>query len=311
MRRPSTDDRERGTAPPQFGLSRTPARRTRSRRIGGDTPTSSGARMAGALTVIAVAALIVMHAITLATERGAALRSLRATLPALTDLDQVLATHTDDVRQAASATSSEVPIPGLPARITIPRDAATAGSTALRTAVLDQLAREVYANGSSVFRAQDAKRANAPGFLTEQWRLQRALNLLTSQTHARYALVRLVALVAAVLLSLLLWFTVDSRRRAQALGSAVAAGGVLGMLVGALLWGVHWIVSSGDSGIAAAVEAHIVSDILRTVLATGAVAVVSGFVAVVVGAAVNRFIAPDDPEGRFVRPRPGSDLGRR
>lgn len=262
MRQPPTHGLDPGRDPVPIWHTRRPV------------PTASGsASLIGVLLVLATAALVMLHGLALATGSSAAARTLAATLPALTDLDQALQVHGEAVRATASD-DGFVPVPGLPLPVAVPAQAAQAGGEALRREAVAAMTRAVYRSGSGAFRAEEAvARSTTP--LTRSWLLDQALHLLTRTTHARLALWRVPAVAAVTILAALLAMTTGWRRALVAVGSAVAAGAIFATVVAALGWGAVLVLLSGSGDVTEAVLGRVTRDVAMMVIGTGLIVAVA------------------------------------
>lgn len=261
--------------------------------------TSGGARIAGVLFALSVTLFLIVHALTLASAPAPAGRTLRAILPALTDLDQALAAHRDDIA-ATAAGSASTPLPGLPFAVEVPSASVMAGGAELRRAALDRIIAVVYAEGTETFRSPDAP-PGGPSAFSAQWSVRQAIGVLTRAAHDRLIVVRWGVAALAALLALLLATRVDRRRLPLAVGSAVVAGAALAALTAGVGRGLIWLFASG-SGVAGAVVARVAHDLMMTMLATALLAAVAGLLMAAVGTVVMRLLGDDAPR-RVVRQR--------
>lgn len=248
-----------------------------------DAPAAGAVRATGIACVLATAAFLLLHALTLATAPGAAARTLQATLPALTDLDQALAAHAEDIAATAAGGTQSVPVPGLPLAVEVPRAAAVQGGSDLRRAALDTMVRRVYADGHRALRAADAPPEGPLGLFSSQWAVRRALDTMTAGNHQRIALLRSVVGAGALILIGLLAVQVDAERRSLAVGSALAAAGVTAAAAALLGRLGTWLFTTGDSDLASAVLARVAHDITATAVLVAAVAVVAGAIIAATG----------------------------
>lgn len=274
----------------------------RAMRRAPEPPGASALRATGVLTVLAAAAFVVLHGLALATAPKAAARTLHATLPALTDLDQALAAHAQDIAATAGGGDESIPVPGLPLRVAVPRQAAAAGGEELRRATVDAMTRTVYAEGQAAFRVPDAPAEGALALFSSQWAVRRTLDTLTRGAHQKLVWMRTALAVALVALLVLLALQVDGPRRLLAVGSALAMGAALAA-AGALLARLAvWLFTSGDGGVAGAVVAGTARDLAMTVAVTAAIAVIAGLALAACGTAVSR-VTTDAPRTGTAQPR--------
>ncbi len=257
-------------------------------------PENGHAPLLGVLLVLATAGLVLLHGLTIATGRDAATRTLAATLPALTDLDQALRVHGYAVRAAASDTDS-VPVPGLPLTVEVPSEAARAGGEVLRREVVSALTRAVYRSGSAAFRGDSvAGPAGAP--LGRAWLLGHALDLLSGSGHTRLAWWRTLALgVAAVLAAGLA--AARPRGTAVAVGSAMAAGALFAVVLTAGAWAGLALLLSGNDDATEAVLDRVMHDVAMTVIGTGLVVALAGTVLAAAGVLSRRHRRGPDTTG--------------
>lgn len=270
------------------------------RRRSADTR-DSRASLFGALAVIAVAGLILFHGLSVATGREAATRTLRATLPALTDLDQALAAHEPDIKATAALAERSVEIPGLPLSVRVPREAAEIGGDTLRQATVSAMAEAVYRDGSGLFRAADAQSDAADSIFSKLWATRRSLDLFTSNAHDRFSTVRLFALIASVALFALVVLQVGGQRRAVASGSVLAVASVLALVITGLGRLVVWVITSGDSEVSAEVIGRAGQDATMSIVGVAGVAFVAGLVLAVAGSVAERLLPDDEPTPARVR----------
>ncbi|MFN8556253.1 MAG: hypothetical protein U0531_02520 [Dehalococcoidia bacterium] len=263
----------------------------------------------GFLGVIAAAAFVTLYGLALATSPTAAARTLAATLPVLTDLDQALVAHADAVMESARAGVESVAIPGLPLPVTVPREAALAGGDTLRRAAVDAALREVYGGGHAVFRAPDAPPARQPTPLSTEWVVQRTLDLLTRATHTRLSTLGGVSGVALLALLGLLVLQVEGRRRPMALGSVLVAGAIIAALGALLARGGVWLFTSGDDDVVSRVAARTARDLTFTVAAAAGVVGAAGVLGAAIGSAVLR-LGAGSPAGRRGRTRAPAPAAR-
>lgn len=269
------------------------------RRRSPDT-SDSRASLFGALAVIVVAGLILFHALSVATGHAAATRTLRATLPALTDLDQALAAHETDIKATAALAEREVEIPGLPLSVMVPREAALAGGDMLRGAAVSALAETVYREGSRQFRAPDAE-SSADSMFSKLWATRRSLDLFTANAHDRFSTLRLFALIATVPLLALVVLQVSGQRRAIASGSVLAIAAVLALVITGLGRIVVWVTTSGDSEVSAEVISRAGHDATMSIVAVAGVAFAAGLVLAVAGTVAERLLPDDEPVPTRIR----------
>ena len=244
----------------------------------------SAARAAGVFAVFLGAAALVLHGLTLATAPAAAARTLGAVLPALTDLDQALAAHAGSIAATAGEGGAMVPLPGLPLRVEVPAEAATAGGEQLRDGARDAMVRAVYAEGHAVFRVPDAPPEGALALFGSQWAVRRSLNVLTRDAHDRFVIARAVAGVAAGLMLLVLALQVEPGRRPLAVGSALVGAGLLALLATLVARALVWLFTSGDNSVAGRVVARVGHDLWTTVVITALIATGAGAALAALGA---------------------------
>ncbi|MER3420443.1 MAG: hypothetical protein C4290_07925 [Chloroflexota bacterium] len=260
------------------------------------------APLLGVLLVLATAGFVLLHGLALATGRGAATRTLAATLPALTDLDQALLVHGDAVRAAASDTEL-VPVPGLPFTVEISSEAARAGGEETRREVVAALTRAVYRSGSAAFRG-DASTGSVAAPLSRAWLLSHALDLLSASSHARLAWWRTLTLGVTVLLAAGLAASTGPQRMAVAMGSAVAVGALFGVVLAAGAWAGMALLLSGNGDATATVLNRMVHDVAMTVIGTGLVVALVGTVVAATGVLSRRHGRGGDTAGAAASSRP-------
>ncbi len=292
----------RGPRQPYVPLEPRPARMTRHQR---QSHSTSGAQVLGVLLAISAALLITAHGLALATTPAAAGRTLGAVLPALTDLDQAMAAHAGEVASTAAVHDQDIPVPGLPLRVTVTREAAAAGGAELRRAALDSMVSTVYNRGHAAFRAPDAPAGGAPALFSSQWALWHALDSLKASSHHRLVLARAALAVVTLLLAVGLVLVVDGRRRGVAAGSAIAVGAGLAALGAVLGRLAAWVLVPNNGDIAAAAVSRIAHDLSMTVVATALIAGVAALALAALSAAVTTLSRPaPHPASRPVTRRP-------
>ncbi len=275
------------------------------RRLRRDNDASGRLQLLGLLVVLAVAALLTLHGLAQATSSANAQRTLRAVLPALTDLDQALAAHGDDIRALAGA-GEPVPVPGIPIDVTIPAAVAGGGDMGqVRRAAVDAMAARVRGEGAAAFRAADGQQS-APGLFSRQWTVQRAVNLLRSGSHDRFVRLRTYAVLPALLLVVLLAWASGLRRAPVALGSAAVFAALLAVVIAVAGRAGAWVIGSGSGGVTAASVGRIARDLSMTPIAVAVTAGAGGVVLALAGSAVARWLPDVDSWGgrpRDARPR--------
>ncbi len=258
--------------PPHPGAYRVPPRSAWTARQSRESRSSGGARAAGLLLALIMAATLGVHALALATSPGAAGRTLRATLPAITDLDQSLAAHATELEAAGRDATSSVVVPGLVVPVEVRREAAATGGDDLRRATVEAMVRWVYVEGHSAFRVSGVREVSAPAPLSSQWMVRRSIDLLTARQHGRLVNLSRILAVGAVAVTALLAIQIESSRRALAVGSALTVGSLLAAVGALVVRGVGWMVMS-DGSVASAVVARIARDVTMTIVVA---ALVSG-----------------------------------
>jgi hypothetical protein len=266
-------------------------------------PAGNGrAPLLGVLLVLVTAGLVTLHGLAVATGRDAAARTLTATLPALTDLDQALRVHGEAVR-AAATDLGPVPVPGLPLTVAVPAEAAQAGGDHLRRAVVAAMTRAVYRSGSAAFRG-DGSAGPSAAPLTRAWLLDHALNLLSAPSHERLAWWRTAVLAAATVLAVALAAVTGPWRMAVAVGSAMAAGALFAVLLTAVVWAAVVLLLSGTNDVTEAVIDRIAHDVAMTVVGTGLIVALAGTVLAAAGALPRRHGRGQDAAGGTAASRP-------
>jgi hypothetical protein len=280
--------------------------RARRSTLGGRSPEPSGSSlptMTGVLAVLAAAAFIVCHGLALATAPTAAARTLRATLPALTDLDQAITVHVGAIAAAGTDADGPVPVPGVPIEITVPPQAARAGGAALRRAALDAMVARVYAQGDEAFRAPTTQADGAASFLSSQWTVRRALGGLTRGVHDDVARGQTVFGLGAVALAALLALQVEPGRRTAAVAGVAAIAAVVAGVGALLARGLVWLLTSGDDDVVSDVVARTARDLTMTVVLVALIVAVAAGVFVALSVLSGRLIA-EFTAGRRARPAP-------
>ncbi len=199
---------------------------------------------AGLLTLllaVAVAAWLVAFGVAEATSEEVAVPAQARGLATLTEVDALLALHTESLQAQVEAGDERLVPPGFPVREAgVPRETAVDASgavdlEALRNALLEDSARRLYDFGSDALRDQEA--AAEDGAVTDNARHGGVTLLLDGLTASRYEsatgwllpLGGVVLVLAAVVAVLARGFD-----RFVALGTALLLAG-LGLAAGALL----------------------------------------------------------------------------
>lgn len=250
------------------------------------------ARAAGVAFAVVGAVLLTLHTLLLLSAEPAATRTLRAMLPVLTDVDQALATHTDDMRATAASGAESVTVPGVPMAVAVPREAVAVGGPPLRDAVLAAMAARVYRDGHAAFRAVDAPAAGPQNLFSSQWAVQRSLDPFTEGAHQRLSLFRLIAAAAAALLLVALLLLVQGNHRLVALGSALAAAALLAGVVALAARAAAWLLTSFYGEVAAAVVNRAAHTITIGIAAGALVVLVAGVAVAAIGVVSERAARP-------------------
>ena len=239
--RPPARDYRRGEPPPGFGARPEPQyrpyRSPYAQRMD-DGGAAAGARFAGVLLALSMAALIVVGGLWQVTAPAPAERMLKRILPPLTDLDQTLAAGLDTMREVALGVPSDgsVTVPGLPVLVEVGRqEALTASTEQLRALVLDRMAVMLYNQGAPAFRAQDAA-TREPSLFGSQWALQQTLNALTADRHDAFRIPRLVLIGLTILLGMLAIWLNEGPSRLISPGVSIVVGAVLAALAALVIW---------------------------------------------------------------------------
>lgn len=270
-RRPPYPRRERDDVPPYGDAGRPfPQRRPHPARYSynvDDSTTATGGRFAGVLLALAVAALVLTHALWQVTAPGPAGRIFRAVLPPLTDLDQTLAANRDAIREIGAGLPADgrMTVPGLPMRVELTRtEALSEDPAALRALVLTRMSETLYRQGVDAFRAPDAP-PRTPSLLSSQWALRGTLNALTAERHAALRTPRLVAAALTLVLAALTIWLQEGPARLLAPGASVIIGALLAGLA-ALAARLFVFLFFGSEDVVDGVVRMVVRDAAMTVL---------------------------------------------
>ena len=255
----------------------------------GDDTGPGGAHFVAALLALAVAALVISHALWQVTAPGPAERVLRSVLPPLTDLDQTLTANLDGVRELARGQPPDgrVTVPGLPIPVQVTREEAESDPAALRAVVLRRMAEAAYVEGPAAFRAEGGT-TPAPTILTSQWALQQALGFLTAGRHDAFALPRLAAIVATLTLAALAVWLFEGPARLSGPGVSLIAGSVIGAFVALLIRGVA-IALYGEDEVGDAIVRLVARDTSMTMLYVALTFLAFGIIVSIVGAMARRW----------------------
>jgi hypothetical protein len=255
----------------------------------GDDTGVGGARFVAALLALAVAALVVVHALWQVTSAGPAERILRSVLPPLTDLDQTLAANLDSLRELTGGQPPDgrVTVPGLPIPVQVTREEAESDPAALRAVVLQRMAEAIYQRGTDAFQAEGG-RTPAPTILSSQWALQQALNFLTKERHDSLAVPWLALIVTTVVLAGLAVWLFEGPARLSGPGISVITGSIIGAVVALLIRGSA-IAFYGEDEVADSIVRLVARDTSMTMLVVALTFLAFGIIVTIVGALARRW----------------------
>lgn len=173
-----------------------------------ETNTAFWLRLLAVLLALALIALLAGYTLAQATSRDSARRILGRAIPEITDFDHTLALHFDELQSAAGTPDAArgVTLPGYPIRAVLrPQEIVNRSPSEVRQTLLQRSADAVYDRGSSAFSANGRPvKLGSFSLLSPPWAFNTALGVLNPDVHAEALKVAKVALIAAVVLSLIL-----------------------------------------------------------------------------------------------------------
>ena len=206
------------------------AHSTRDRIYRSATSGRDGRRALFAITLaISVFLLVGVFSLRQVTEPGRAHDLLESGIAVTTDIDSVVAENHDALRQLVEASpTASFTIPDYPLDIVLTRDEITKSSdTQLRDLVLQRSAALVYAEGFAAFDRTGNQQVSR---FSSQGGLEFAVGQISEDTHARANLLSVALVFATAISACLLLLVGDGWGRLRALGFAVLAGAVPGLI---------------------------------------------------------------------------------
>lgn len=179
------------------------------------------------------------------TDEPHALRVLRSSIAATTEIDLLIAVGTEDVRAAAGSTDgAAVHLGGFPFDVSLTaEEARVLTPDEVRARLLDRAAAAVYSSGMGAFDRTGSQDLDS---LTSQGMLNRALGTLTETNHDRATALALVSLGASVVLGALTLAFREGPGRFTLLGGSLALAGALGLVISGLLYLVVRVLAGGS-----------------------------------------------------------------
>ncbi len=188
----------------------------------------------GVLLAVVLMGLFIAAAGVQVTSAGAGQRLLRRAVAVSTQIDALLPDLQEGLQRAAASDAERVQVPDFPVPVEIPRQEALRISPGeLRSRLLDEAARRLYADGMSVWAAADPQAHRQVETISTAGAYQHGLGLISDESHTRLIIATAVLGALAALLALLLVFSVRSYARLAALGAAVM-GAALPLLAAAV-----------------------------------------------------------------------------
>lgn len=179
------------------------------------------------LLVVALTALFVAINAVQLTSSATGQRLLRRAVATLTDIDAALPhIHSDLLEAAAGAPGAMVRVPGFPIPVEMPvAEAATLSQAELRARLLEESARQAYAQGMAVLAAADpeAQDQRSIELISTAGVIDRGLGLITSGNQTRFRIAVVVAGGLSAALAGLLLAALRSYGRLLASGAIILA----------------------------------------------------------------------------------------
>lgn len=185
-----------------------------------------------------------------ATRPARTLDQLERGVSEITDVDTYVAATLPELKETA-ATSGQpaIDLPGYPLPVVVTADEVRGSSPEqFRDLVLERSAALVYAEGLPAF---DRTGNQSISFLSSEWFLDRALNLVRGDWHDRARWIAIVSAIGAGLAAALLFARRPAAAGLQSVGLAVAAGAIPGLVFSAA--GAYWFGRTGGDPFSSAV----------------------------------------------------------
>ena len=264
--------------PDRFGRHRPEAIEYRSRR--NETrerqPANGGRRLiAVAMTLVAFAFCGVFGLATV-TGPAAAERILARSVPALTQVDVLVALHDADMRkQAQSSPAQPLVLPDFPIRVGLsPRVVLQRSPASLQTLIDQRAAQAMYQQGAGAFVAPGARSSNRTGsLLSPAWVIHEAFNVFNPQQHVRLMMLSGALALLAAVLALLYGRAIEGPGWLVGVGAAAMIGAIAAGIVSGLAWFVIEFYTSGADSSLAVVAWRMFADAAWTMVLIDVVAV--------------------------------------
>lgn len=293
-------------------LDETYFERARRRRAEYDQSASAPLRqlLCGALLAVALFAFWESFALSVATQRNLAVRILARAVPALTEVDLLLALHGQETQQKAqSSPNGVVGLQNFPVQVSLPATEVR-GQTpgAIRALFVQTAAEDIYERGTRAFFRPDAAGTNATGTLfSTRWIVHEAFNLLNTRQHQRAIVFSLGLALLAAALAIIFALQIDAPGRlvglaAIMLGSAIAAG-----ILTAVVWTVVRSYASGANNSLMVAGWTMIADAIRTMALVNGVSVLTSIGLLIVGKSLvilARTSEPPKSSAELVGPQP-------
>jgi hypothetical protein len=219
-----------------------------------------GGSVAQRLTAIAIAVFFLgfLCAFGLSTvaSPASAERIIARSIPALSEVDRLLAVHLADMQTAAkSSPQGAIALPGFPVPVDLTSSEISHDSVGTLQLLLDRrAAAAIYQRGAAAFTATGEHASNQAGPLfSGDWAMHEALSLLNARQHARfqrYAIALGMLTLAAVAI---LCLQVGGFGRLVGIGAAGLVGSLLAGLATFFIWLlVQFSYSGADSPVSSA-----------------------------------------------------------
>jgi hypothetical protein len=257
--------------------------------IAHDTGPSTAPRLLiGLLLALAVFGTLVALQVFQASSEGAATRTHRRVLAALTEIDALIERNYDQFQQSAEAADpgESVTVPDFPIAVPIQKDEALAmEEDDLRARLLQAGAAAMYDDGAGALL--DDESTSSPGRFSPAGAVRSMLDLMDERTHQVSAVLLIVGVLASTALAVVLAGQCRGFGRPAAIGLATFAGALPVLVGGAVL---RLIMSAAsDDGYLQAQLLDVGKELSLLPLRSGAGMTALGLVLLASGAALARW----------------------
>jgi hypothetical protein len=209
-----------------------------NRKTGPPVASQIGLRVTAVALWAVLFGLLLTLGLFVASQADTAERILTRSIPQLTELDGLLALHAADLQTRAQADlRTPVTMSEFPVQVSLPAgQIAHASPDRLAEMVSRRAAAKVYQLGPSAFASTGSTTRNQTGpFLSSQWAVHRALDLLNAHTHSRLSRLLLILGFASLVLALAYCWQRPEGGRLTALGILGVAAAIVAALVSMLV----------------------------------------------------------------------------